>query len=129
MIALRPLEVVHKKIIRAIDGAHRMAHTGDILERLSLLSLNNINKYMVAIFVYKCINGSEFSELFERRMSARSTRSSDRNLLFIPRIYNVHSEQSIDYRGPFIWNQIPSTISCLNYDSFKLKLKFMLINN
>ena len=129
MIALRPLEVVHKKIIRAVDGAHRMAHTNEIFERLSLLSLSNINRYMVAIFVYKCINSREFSELFNYRVIERNTRSSDRNLLFIPRIYNVHSEQSIDYRGPYIWNQIPPDISSQNYDSFKLRLKFMLINN
>lgn len=126
--ALYPLVIMQKKIVRAIAGVGQFHHTNSIFDDFRLLKLESINKYMSAIFVYKCLTDVHFSSWFTYREFSYDTRASVyRPLLNVPRISHVHSEQMISYRGPKLWNEIPVNILECNYNSFKFMYKSQLL--
>ena len=128
--AIQPLLVAHKKIIRAIAvDANRDRRSRDIFNDLHLLNLENINKYMSGIFVYKCLNDHHFSTWFNFRVSVYQTRAMEARPLEVPLITNLHSEQMISYRGAKLWNEIPTNITDNNYNSFKILYKTLLLSN
>ena len=85
---LKPLIVKHKLIVRSIAGVPRLSHTEPLFLNLSLLPLSLISQYMVAIFVYRCLNDEDFSNWFPPKIHVRTTRQSERNLLSIPFSYS-----------------------------------------
>ena len=81
---------------------------------------------MVSTFVYKCVKGriSVCEDWFRPNRNIYSTRSNLGDPLFVPQYLVMHSSQSILYRGPKIYNDIPREIKLLNDpESFKYKLK------
>ena len=125
--ALNPLTVLHKKVIRAMAGVNRLHSTKELFSRFSLLSLPEINVYMVGIFMYKCVKDGR-NDWFEEAELLVSTRSASQNLIVIPRISNKHSEQCISYRGPKIWNDICLSTRNKSYDCFKKTFKTSLLS-
>ena len=120
--------IKQKKFVRAIAGVGRLHHTDSIFDDFRLLKMESINKYMCAIFMYKCLNDVYFSSWFNyREFSYRTRASVNRHLLQVPHISNVHSEQMITYRGPDLWNAIPVNIAESNYNSFKILYKSQLL--
>ena len=109
-VALNPLIVTHKKIVRALAGVGYNHHTTEIFNDLSFLNIRKINEYMVGIFAYKCLANEEFSTWFDYRTTNYVTRASETNPLNISRITSVHSEQSISYRGGVVWSNISPDI-------------------
>ena len=124
--ALNPLIVTHKKILRALAGVCNNYPTFQIFEDTRLLTLDNINKYMVGIFVYKCLQDLDFSLWFSQENPSYFTRFMSTNPLSVPRIRNVHTEQCILYRGAVIWNHIPLEIRNKSYETFKCNFKAFL---
>ena len=126
-VAINPLIIMHKKIVRSIIGARFDAHTNEIFRDLSFLKMPSINEYFVAILVYKSLNDEEFGSWFTRRESNFATRWDATCPSLIPVIRNKHSEQCIIYRGPIIYNAVPSEFRQLSYDSFKIEFKRILL--
>ena len=112
-------------------GVSRRHPTTDLFRRLGLLNIHDINKYMVSLFVFKCLHNEDFSFWFPyQNQIEHQTRSVMRDLLEVPRIYNVHSEQLILYRGPSIWNSIClDTRRIIVYNTLKLRVKKALLSN
>ena len=125
--ASNPLIITQKKIVRAIAGARRNSHTQALYSHYRLLNFKSINKYMVAIFVYKCLESADFNNWFIHRQSGYITRDLVQQSLFVPQIRNVHTEQCIDYRGPIIWNSVPFTMYEEPYNTFKFMYKSFLL--
>ena len=84
---------------------------------------------MTAIFVFKSVQGSNERNIFRRVENIRTTRSVANDLLHVPQIRNVHSEQWISYRGPNVWNGIDIRIRNMSYDNFKMNYKIVLLAN
>ena len=126
-VATHPLVIVHKKIIRAIAGVGQLQPTAGIFQELRILNFDNINVYMSGIFVYKCLDSTDFHDWFQFEDNAYPTRRNDSRYLRIPRTNNVHSEQMISYRGAKIWNSIPNDICENSYDRFKFLFKSFLL--
>ena len=80
-VALNPLIVIHKKIVRALAGVGYNHHTTEIFNDLSFLNIRKINEYMVGIFTYKCLANEEFSTWFDYRTTNYVTRASEANPL------------------------------------------------
>lgn len=126
-VALNPLLITHKKIIRALAGVGSLHPTEELFRELSLLNLRSINEYMVGIFIYKATQNDEYSTWFLTRNSERVTRSAEQEHLLVPSIRNEHSRQCILYRGPVIWNNINLEIRKKSYDHFKINYKIGVI--
>ena len=86
------------------------------------LNFTSINKFMIAIFVCKCLESADFNNWFIHRQSGYITRDLVQQSLFVPQIRNVHSEQCVDYRGPIIWNTAP----CAMYKNLTIFLSLDL---
>ena len=123
--AMKPLKSFQKKILRAM--ANNSYPSDELFNRLELLNMNEINKYMIGIFVFKSLQGSVERNIFRRVENIRTTRSMANDLLFVPQITNVHSEQSINYRGPIVWNEIDLSTRNMSYDNFKMSYKSALM--
>ena len=53
---LKSLTLIQKKLVRIISCAPFKAHTEPLMFAMRLLSVNDINHYMTAIFMYQCLN-------------------------------------------------------------------------
>ena len=126
-VALTPLIIAQKKVIRALAGVGYNHHTSHLFSSMKLLTLEGINEYIVAIFVYKCLNSVEFNHWYRYRETEYLTRGSSLALLEVPIISNLHSEQCIKYRGARVWNQIPLQVRSKTYNSFKIELKSLIL--
>ena len=127
--ARSPLTRIHKKIVRALAGVSYYHPTESLYKDLFILNPDKINAYMVGIFVYKCLRNDVAMPFFTYRQQTYSTRLAEDSPLFVPQIGNIHSEQRISYRGPFVWNSIPVEIRNLPFNSFKKAYKSILINS
>ena len=128
-IALKPLTLLHKRIVRAMARVHSTYHTHELYVKFSMLNLRQINSYMVGIFVYKCTKDSEFTAWFPRPLQVRTTRSTENELLMIPQIPNEHSRQCISYRGPKVYNDISVEVRKKSYNGFKISYKKVLLSD
>ena len=115
--------------MRAMAGVNNYYSSAELFKRYALLNMNQINMYMTAIFVFKSIQGSDERNIFRRVENIRTTRSVANDLLHVPQIRNVHSEQSITYRGPNVWIGIDLCIRNMSYDNFKMNYKAALLAN
>ena len=70
---LKPLKLLHKKIIPAMEEVHYTYATHELYVKLSMFKLKQIKSYMVGKFVYKCTRNREFAALLPR--STRSTEN------------------------------------------------------
>ena len=125
--ALQPLFIMQKKIIRGMAGVSLYDSSRPFFNSFSLLLLDNINIYMTALFVYKCLHSLDFMHWFRERSSNYPTRLDSTMPLTVPRISNKHSEQCISYRGPMIWNDLSLDIREQTYNCFKIRLKRLLL--
>ena len=85
---------------------------------------------MVSTFVYKCVKGriSVYEDWFQPYRNINNTRSSLGDPSFVPHSLVIHSRQSILYRGPKIYDDVPMEIKLLNNpESFKYKQKNFLL--
>ena len=99
---LQPLYIMQKKIVRSMACVTLYEPSQQIVTELSLLMLDNIDIYMTALFVYKCLHNLHFTHWFRQRSSNYHTRFNQTAHLFAPRISNKHSERCISYRRPKI---------------------------
>ena len=117
---LSNLIVQHKRIIRAIADAGFNAHTSPIFFNLKLLKFVDIYKYFVSIFMYA--NLSKFS-------IQHSLNTRQHNLASSIFCRLTKTQQSIMFRGPQIWNELPLEIrDSPTLPVFKRVLKNYLIS-
>lgn len=126
-----PLTLFQKKIVRCISFSGARDHSSPLLKDLKMLTIGDINVYMVGIFVYKSLHGlNSCRSYFSFHETVHDTRLSQSvDLRPFPAI-TTHSQQSIKSNGPSVWNRIPAQIrlkeSC---DTFKLLLKRYLLSS
>ena len=118
---------MQKKIVRAMAGVSLYEPPQQFFTEFSLLVLDNINIYMTAFFVYKCLQILDFSDWFTQLSSIYHIRFNQTTPILVPRIWNKHSEQCVIYRGPKIWNELPLDVREQTYNCFKMKLKQFLL--
>ena len=63
------------------------------------------------------------ANMLEPPKRTRDLRSSDQNVLFVPRIKTEKGEGSFSVAAPKLWNHLPGEISISSVHSFRKKLK------
>ncbi len=53
---LQKLAIIQKKVIRMITNAHYLEHANTMFDELRILKLNDINKYISSVFMYRYEN-------------------------------------------------------------------------
>ena len=128
-IHLKPLIVLHKKILRCIAGIGRLESVQPVYPTLRILPLHKMYEHVTCVFVYKSI--AQRNGLFSERINNFYVfRNSELQLLDIPRAVSTHSKQCILYSGAKLYNLIPVHIRLSSpFNSFKLQLKSFLMNS
>ena len=126
--ALRPLEVLQKRVIRTMEGLRKRDHTNDAFHELELLKLLDIYIFSCSTYVFKCLNGLTINSFnLNERNTGYNTRSC--NALQTPRLRSCQSETNIKYQGPTTYNELPSHVKDKpSLPSFKHSLKQHLLN-
>ena len=123
---------MQKRIIRIITFAHKRDHTCNLFKNTGILTIQQLYKSRLALFVYNCIRGL-YPPGFDNiciplgLVQVRPTRQSSKML--VPKVYCESTKRSPGYQGAVLYNQL-----VLLYDEsrspgyFKRELKRKLVN-
>ena len=121
-----------KKIVRIISCAPLKAHTEPLMFAMRLLSLNDINQYMTAIFMYQCLNCNTpqvFNDFFQKNniLHGHDTRQS--NDLHGPYARLNVRKCCFKIHGASTWSNIPILIKqSQSLDVFKNNCSIILLD-
>ena len=129
------LFVLQKKAVRIICQANYQAHSEPLFKELKLLTVRQINKYLIGQFMHRCYQDllpPLFDTCFIRNYELH--QHNTRQVLYyynIPRVRTEYRKSSIQFRGPSIWNEIMKNKICpdVSASTFKFTLKKLLLNN
>jgi hypothetical protein len=129
---IRPLHILHKKIIRKITKNARNAHTKNILQKHKILTIYNLYIQRVTLEMHKYVypkqhlNRPEHQHTYTRRSDIHGhyTRLSAQHNYYQPHSATAYYTQK--FIG--IWNALPHTLTTEpKYATFKEALKIYLL--
>ena len=125
------LQRVQNAAAKIIVGAKKHDHVTNILFDLHWLPVEARITFKVLLLTYKALNneGPEYlQEILVRYIPKRSLRSSDEDLLYIPKSnLSSYGDRAFSVIAPKLWNNIPKEIrQCNSTETFKKHLKTFL---
>ena len=102
--------------MRAITFSKSKDHSAPVIKSCNMLNISDINKNIVYTFVYKCVKGiiSVCEDWLRPYRNIYSTLCSLSDSLFVHQYLVMHSRESILYRRPTLYNDVPREIKLLN---------------
>ena len=130
------LQRLQNRAARAVTGNFNFeVSPGNLINDLNWMRIDTRYTYFLGILVYKCLNNMApkyLSELFHFHDNTRHyhTRVVTKHSLIIPRVeLNVY-KSTIAYRGPTLWNNLPTELkSSYTINMFKHSFKSLLKDN
>ena len=120
---LRKIEILQKRAIRIVNNAEYYSHTLPLFKLSRVLKFPDIYKFSVAVYMYKNSSDDQFT-----RLHSYNTRGRDNLLSGFQRL--TVTQQSLTFRGPNIWNNIPDEVKDQpNIKLFKKYLKKYLLDS
>ena len=120
---LQPLFVLQKKVIRVITNSKFDAHTNPLFFSLQLLKFFDLAKLEVGCFMYKNRNSDSLIRLIH------SYNTRNRNNLLTPSHNLSLFHNSLAFRGPQLWNQLPDNLkNAISINCFKKRYKVHILN-
>ena len=116
-----------------MSNAPYLSNTSVLYSNLSLLKIHEIYVYMVAIFMYKIVQGDAlkiYKSMFEYNFEIH-TRFTRRLFDFhLPKVKSNLSKRHIRFSGSKIWNNISKHVLChMNLPQFKSFVKKGIVNH
>ena len=131
---LTKLNTIQNKCARSIFFAHNREHAAPYYNLLELLTLENIFKLKIAIFVFQIIhNQTKIPEIFldivklAKVQHKYNTRYAAKYNLTRPAVKTNYGKSTFKYTASVIWENIPPQLKDLSYTQFKIQLKRHLI--
>ncbi len=128
------LQVVQNAAARLLTGTRKYDHISPILDSLCWLPIQARVDFLLFISVYKSLNGLAplyLSELLQGYKPLRSLRSSEKEVLSVPRTkYKRRGDRAFAVVAPKLWNNLQLNIrSAPTLGSFKscLKMDFLCL--
>ena len=125
------LQQVQNAAARLILGKRKRDHVTPLLRELHWLPVKARCNYKLAVLAYRHFDGTlspSLSATLAKRNATRNLRSSDENLLVVPR-YNLKTagRRSFSVAAPMVWNSLPSLLRhAPSLPQFKTNLKTYL---
>ena len=122
-----------KKAVRLISHAKFLAHTKPLFNNLSIMNIFEFSDYNIATFMYLCYNN-----FIPKNLSMKFCLNADIHFyntrgsfnFHLPKIRTSVAKNCISFKGPQIWNALPSHIKLSpSLNVFKRRYKLSLINN
>ena len=112
---LEKLVFVQKKLVRIIRNSYFWAHSEPLLYANRLLTVTDINEYVVGMFMYRWVN-KNLPQIFKNFYQYRRDRHkhNTRNVDDLHVLYGrLHIRRfSLKQYGAKLWNSFPSYIKC-----------------
>ena len=122
-----------QKLVRIISRAPFKAHTEPLMFAMRLLSVNDINQYMTAIFMYQylnCITPQVFNDSFQKNNTLHDHDTRQSNYLHVPYARLNVRKFCFKIHGASTWNNIPILIKqSQSLDVLKKQLRHHLIGS
>src|SRR6218665_2747197 len=116
---IRCLTVLQKKMIRIVAGDSYYAHTETRYLELRIIKFENINTYLIGLFVYKSVCNilpPSVQNYFIKRVDVYEHFTRESVDLSLQYSTIIHRRFAGSCRFPIFWNGIPkeiSSFSCL----------------
>lgn len=122
---------LQKKAVRFVFHANFLAHTAPIFYQLKLLNIFDLYNMNIAIFMYLCFNNlipKSISICFKLKSEIHDYNTRNPLDYNLPLARTNISMNSIFYKGPKIWNDLPLNIkSSPSLNVFKRRYKELLL--
>ena len=123
------------KCVRSMFFANSRDNAVPYFSLLEILSLENIYKFKVAFFIHKIINNtSNVPTIFKGTLTPASevhsynTRFVSNHNLYWPRIRSSYGAATFAFAGSKVWENIPSKLKTLPYNSFYQQYKLYFLS-
>ena len=130
---LNKIRVLQKKSIRAICNLSFNAHTRNHFKNLKLLTVDDIFKENISIFVYKSLKMDQniaISGSFICHSDIHVYDTRNRDQLVLPRSRKSRTQKGFLIRGIKIWNELSIELKSLRtLKLFKMNIKNHLLEN
>ena len=125
---LKKLQRIQNNTARLVLKKRRLEHVTPLLKQLHWLPVKARIEYKLALLCFKGLRTacpSYLSDLIVPYAPQRSLRSSNSNLLSVPRAHmKRYGQRAFTFTGPSTWNSLPITLrNCTNLTTFKTHLK------
>ena len=127
---LRPITIAQKRLMRTIAQLEYNDHTHPVFVEYKMLKFNDICKFNITSYVFKCLNGLIYSpvQFLPRELNNYVIRNP--NELNIPNVRTTQSQLFVLFRGASTWNNLPNYVrEARTLFCFKRRLKQHLLNN
>ena len=125
--SLSKLQLLQNKAVRVITGSNPRTNTELLYNRSGLHDLNDINLYLVGLFMHKIHQGNlpdVFGEYFVYNHHIHNHNIIISSHLHVPKMSSCLSQTVIIFPGVIIWNKI--LMANINPDSSEACFKTML---
>ena len=127
-VTLHPLQHLQNSLARVVlPFTKRYDHITPALKTLHWLPIKQRIHFKIATLTFKTLQNKQpsyLNDLLLRHNPTHSLRSSNQNLLVIPRIDSENGRRSFKFAAPSIWNSLPQSIRSLeNLTIFHSSLK------
>ena len=105
---LNKLYLLQKRVVRIIAGVKRRTHCKPFFDSLGILSLSNIFRYNVSLFMYKFYHEMlpRIYNIFQKNSDVHDYNTRQSEMLHLPKPNTEYGKPSFRYRGALIWNDI-----------------------
>jgi len=130
---LKKLYVIQKKACRIIMNKDRYAEARPLLKELGILNPFQLNIFHTILFMFRLRN-EMLPKIFKAQFSVINHRYPTRhsiNNYTIPKSTLRKTDFAITYRGPRLWNSIPTAPmkNITSFEIFKSSCKQLLLNS
>lgn len=124
---LRQLQLVQNAAARVLTKTKKCEHITPILKSLHWLPVCQRIDFKIMLLTYKSLHGlgpKYLTDMLPLHKSSRPLRSSETNLLIIPRVNTKHGEAGFSYYATNSWNKLPEDLRLApTLTAFKTRLK------
>ena len=132
-IALKPLELLQKKIVRIITFSNFRCHSTPLFHELKLLNIPSLYKFHICLFVFD-LNNNHYAHDIHHYLDplphTYPTRLATSSNYYIPKTKLDLSQRGLKFSATKQWNSLPDYIKrTKSRNSLKTKLKHFLLHN
>ena len=124
---LRKLQLVQNAAARVLTKTKKFDHITPILKSLHWLPVGQRIDFKIMLLTYKSLHGlgpKYLTDMLPLHQPSRPLRSSETNLLIIPRVNTKHGKAGFSYYATNSWNKLPEDLRLApTLSTFKTRLK------
>ena len=132
---LQKIKTKQNRCVRSIFFAHSRDSAMSYLNLLQILTLDNVYKFKLALFIHKIKNGpANIPTIFSGSLTLASevhsynTRFATNFNIYRPNINNNYGATTFSFLASKIWESIPFDFKKLSYNRFYKQYKMYLLN-